>query len=78
MTVEDVHLGSPNEPLFQLISRVINVDNRGEAEFRNCTLHGVPFDGLVYRSVERPPTEPEAKQIGRQFQKRVKELTTSR
>src|SRR5262245_11151563 len=50
MTIEDVHLGSPADEFFRLVSTIARVEG-GIAEFRNCTFNGAPFDGVIYRSV---------------------------
>lgn len=75
MTVEDVHLGSPIDPLFQLVSTVVRVDN-GMVSFENCIINNVPFDGVIYRSVREVPTSKEAASIEKRFAKRVKDLGT--
>jgi hypothetical protein len=71
MTIEDVHLGSPNEPFFQLVSSVVRIDG-GRAEFNNCSFNDVQFDGVVYRAVKSPPTPREAAGIEKRFQMQVK------
>ena len=74
MTVEDVHLGSPSDDFFRLVSRVVRVESGGRTEFRNCMFNDVAFDGIIYRSVQEIPTERQAEQIEKRFQKRVKDL----
>ncbi len=74
MTIEDVHLGSPRDGLFQLISRVVKIEGSAWSEFRNCMFNEIRFDGIVYRSVKEIPNERQAEQIDKRFQKRVKDL----
>jgi hypothetical protein len=74
MTIEDVHLGSPSEPFFQLVSQVVGIKD-GVVEFKNCLFNDVKFDGIVYRSVRSPPPPNEAERIEKRFQKRVKDLS---
>lgn len=73
MTIEDVHLGSPHEQFFKMVSGAIMVDG-GRAFVNDCYINGISFDGVIYRSVRPIPSEQEAKRIERQFTKRVKEL----
>ncbi|MGJ0426151.1 hypothetical protein [Methylocystis sp.] len=74
ITVEDVHLGSPSDIFFQLISSGIAVAGAGRAYVENCVFNGVPFDGVIYRSVMSSPTKDEARRIEKRFGKRVREL----
>lgn len=74
VTVEDVHLGSPNDLFFQLIGRGFGVSGGGRAYVENCVINGIPFDGVIYRSVISAPTEGEAKRIEKRFGKRVRDL----
>jgi hypothetical protein len=76
MTVEDVYLGSPSDEFFRLVSSIVRVETGATAAFRNCLFNETPFDGVVYRSVQEIPTEREAEQIEKRFQKRVKDLQT--
>jgi hypothetical protein len=39
MTVDDVYLGSPNEPLFNLVSALVKMPGGGAAEFENCAIN---------------------------------------
>jgi hypothetical protein len=73
MTVDDVYLGSPNDPLFKLISELFRVAV-GPAEFEDLSLGGMPFDAVVYRTVVEVPTAQEAERINRRFAKQVKDL----
>jgi hypothetical protein len=73
MIVDDVHLGSPTDPFFQLISSMVNVSS-GSVSFRNCSFNGVKFDGRVYRSISTIPAPDEAEQINKRFSKRVRDL----
>lgn len=76
MTVEDVHLGSPKEPFFQLVSKIVRVDGGGTATFENCIFNEMSFDGVIYRSVQEVPTKREAERIEKRFTKRIKNLVT--
>lgn len=76
MTIEDVHLGSPNDAFFQLVSQMVGIQG-AIVEFENCLFNEVSFDGVVYRSVRSPPPPKEAERIEKRFQKRVKELSRS-
>src|SRR3982750_2829939 len=60
MTVEDVHLGSPTDPLFQRVSRSVGVSGDGGATVQNCSFDGLQFDGVIYRSVRQLPTPEQA------------------
>lgn len=73
MTVEDVHLGSPNDDYFRLISSGFGVDG-GVVEVQNCVVNGVPVDAIIYRSVRSAPSAKEAERIEKRFAKRVKDL----
>jgi hypothetical protein len=77
LTVEDIHLGSPNDKYFQRICLAIRVDKAGSswAEFKDCVINGIQFDGVIYRAVSgEPPSDREAEIIQRTFWKRVKEI----
>ena len=74
MTVEDVYLGSPVDPFFQLISSIARVEGGGTAEFRDCMFNNIPFDGVIYRSVRQVPSDRAAEAIEKRFAKRVKDL----
>lgn len=74
VTIEDVHLGSPNDQFFQIISKIVRMPDQGRAEFRDCRFNDIQFDGVVYRAVREIPTERQAEQIEKRFQKRVKDL----
>lgn len=76
LTVEDVHLGSPSEDFFQLVSSVVGVDG-GIARFTNCSFNNVAFDGVIYRSVRSVPSKPEAKRIEATFERRVKQAASA-
>lgn len=73
MTVEDVHLGSPHDAFFNLVSRVIHADN-SIVTFSNCRFNDVEFDGVIYRSVRGAPREKEAVAIEKRFTRTIKEL----
>jgi hypothetical protein len=73
MTVEDVHLGSPNDPLFQIVSGGLGVGN-AQVEVHNCSFDGLQFDGVIYRSVRKLPAAREAEQIQKRFAKSVRNL----
>ena len=66
MIVDDVHLGSPTDPFFQLISSMVNVSS-GSVSFRNCSFNGVKLDGRVYRSISTIPAPDEAEKIKKRF-----------
>ena len=74
MTVEDVHLGSPADPIFRLISRNVEVSGGATAEVQSCSFDGLEFDGVIYRSVRELPTPRQAQQIDKQFAKSVRNL----
>ena len=74
MTVEDVHLGSPSDQFFGFVSGFVRVETGGRAEFNNCKFNDIQFDGVVYRMVKEAPTDKQAHQIEKRFQKRVKDL----
>lgn len=76
MSIEDVHLGSPNDPFFHLVSSVVRADN-SIVQFENCTFNDVKFDGVVYRSLQSPPTSAEAARIDKKFQMKVRRLVSS-
>jgi hypothetical protein len=73
MTVDDVHLGSPTDPFFRLVSAAVGVAG-GPVKVSNCVLNGIAFDGLIYRSVREPPSAKEAERIEKRFSKRVKDF----
>ncbi|WP_068876890.1 MULTISPECIES: hypothetical protein [unclassified Phenylobacterium] len=77
MTVEDVHLGSPSDPLFQAISGAIGVPPgvRGEFTLKDCSINGLQFDGMIYRSDMRPTLPKDAARIERAFERKVREVT---
>jgi len=77
MTIEDVHLGSPNDDLFRRVSSAVKVDF-GWMEVHRCVFNGVQFDGVIYRSVHKVPTTRQAESIDKRFAKRVKELPKDR
>ena len=74
MTVDDVHLGSPKEEFFQLISGAMRIEN-GNVRIKNSRFNGVLFDGYVYRSVNEIPTSKQAEAIQKRFVKRVKDIS---
>jgi hypothetical protein len=74
VTIDDVYLGSPDDLFFKSISAAVRIGNGGPVEFNNCTINGIPFDGVIYRSVKEAPTKEEAERIDKRFAKRVKDL----
>lgn len=74
MTIEDVHLGSPTNPIFNRISAAVSVSGNSQVEIRNRSVNGLEFDGLIYRAVQDVPDARQAELIGKRFAKRVKEL----
>ena len=74
MTVEDVHLGSPNDPFFITLSYAIHVAGNGFARFWNCTINDVAFDGGIYRSVAASPNDRDAGKIEKLFRSKVRKL----
>ncbi|WP_237355391.1 hypothetical protein [Xanthobacter sp. YC-JY1] len=74
MTVDDVHLGSPSDPFFRMISSIVRVDGGGQVAFQNCNINGILFDGIIYRAVKSVPDQKEAERIERKFSKRVKDM----
>ncbi|MGH6728174.1 MAG: hypothetical protein ACREB8_16770 [Pseudolabrys sp.] len=74
MTIEDIHLGSPNESFFQLVSKVMRVEGGTIASFEDCKFNNVSFNGIVYRAVRSIPSKREAERIEKRFQKKVKDL----
>lgn len=79
MTIEDVHLGSPSDQFFRAISSLIRMPGAGGiAQFENCLLNEVQFDGVIYRAVKDIPTDRQAEQIEKRFQRRVKDLIAHR
>jgi hypothetical protein len=77
LTVEDVHLGSPQDSLFQLVSSLVGISGNTIARFHNTRLNGIPFDGVVYRSVKGVPASSEAKRIERDFERGLRRLTAT-
>jgi hypothetical protein len=71
MTIEDVHLGSPADDLFRIVSRAARIDG-AMAEFQNCVFGAHCFDGVLYRSVNEIPTMQQAQRIERCFVRRVR------
>ncbi len=74
MTIEDVHLGSPNDQFFNVISQLVKLNSGGYAVFEDCRINDAQFDGVIYRAVKEIPTERQAEQIEKRFAKRVKDL----
>ncbi|MFG1187612.1 hypothetical protein [Xanthobacter aminoxidans] len=74
MTIDDVHLGSPSDPFFKMISSIARIDGGGNVVFQNCILNGIIFDGIIYRSVKTTPDQKEAERIEKKFSKRVKDM----
>jgi hypothetical protein len=74
MTIEDVHLGSPHDQFFQVVSKIVKAPGQNFLQFENCQFNEVSFDGVIYRAVKEMPTERQVEQIEKRFQKRVKEL----
>ncbi len=74
MTIEDVHLGSPNDPFFQTVSRIIHADGSVGLEFSNCVFNDLKFDGVIYRALREIPSDKQAAQIEKKFSRRVKNL----
>ncbi|WP_314945877.1 hypothetical protein [Bradyrhizobium cosmicum] len=73
MTIEDIHLGSPNDDFFRVVSSVVGVEN-AVAHFQNCVFNDIRFDGMIYRSVRSAPSKAEAALIDKRFQAQVKRL----
>lgn len=74
MTVDDVHLGSPSEEFFRVISHFLRIDGRGRAFFNDCTINNIKFDGLIYRAVQEAPPPARAKAIERDFVRKVRKV----
>jgi hypothetical protein len=72
LTIDDVHLGSPHEALFRLISSAVGIEN-GAVRVENCVFNGVLFDGVIYRSVKVIPSAGEGARIEKRFSKRVRD-----
>ncbi len=76
LTAADIHLGSPSDALFRLISQAVRVDGAGFVEVHDCPIDGVDFDGVIYRSVGEPPAGADAARIEKQFVRRAKSLSS--
>lgn len=77
LTVADIHLVSPKTLLFKGIASFVRVeipDPSGFATFTNCMIGNSKFDAVIYRWVGEP-TPTQAKQVERQFKRRIKELS---
>lgn len=72
MTIEDVHLGSPNDPLFQKISRVLEVDN-AIANIGLFQYEDLSLSVIIYRSMKAPPSEREARAVEKRFERTLRE-----
>lgn len=73
ITVDDVHLGSPNDDLFRLVSSVAAIDN-SIAHFKDCSFNGVKFDGVVYRSIRSAPSKAQAQAAQKTFSREARRL----
>jgi hypothetical protein len=77
MTVDDVYLGSPNDPLFKHISGFFRVPDNfrmGPPEVEDLSLEGTSFNAVFYRAVVEVPSAEEAEKINKRFAKHVKDL----
>jgi hypothetical protein len=76
LSVFDVHLASPQDPIFQLISGAVNWQGGGVAFFENCSLNGVQVNGVMYRLTRhaRPIDARLAKRTEVVFKRKVKEV----
>jgi len=78
LTIEDIHLGSPSDQFFQLITSAVSRAGSGHTTFKDCVINGIRFDGLVYRVVRSIPNTREAKTIEKQFLKRTNDVNAGK
>jgi hypothetical protein len=71
LTIVDVHLESPQSPLF-LALRVFEVRD-SIVKFENCAINGFLFDGVIYRW-DASPSPKAVRQNEREFLRKVKSL----
>ena len=74
MTVEDVHLVNPMDPVFQFVSKTLRADD-GIIELSDFIVSDISFDAVIYRTLRTMPTSREAASIEKRFSKRVQELS---
>jgi hypothetical protein len=73
LMMEDIHLASPDEPLFQAMAGMIRAEN-AIVELQRCNLNGVELEhAYVYRLTKAPP-EIKAKQARQKFDQKVKQI----
>jgi hypothetical protein len=72
LTMQDIHLVSPDGSLFKTIAGTVPVEDRTTA-FKDCVVNGTKFDAVVYRWIGTPSPDDAAK-VERQFKRRAKEL----
>lgn len=78
LTIDDVHLGSPNEPLFRTMAKVIAVRDNAMIELENVIVQDqhsriIIEHAYIYR-LERAPPPMKAKQARQLFDRRLREL----
>lgn len=73
LTVADIHLVSPADPLFRAINSVFEIQD-ATVTFENCGINGIKFDAVVYRWTGKP-SQADALKLEKQFRRRVKELS---
>ena len=72
MTIEDVHLGSPKDEVFRLLSGTIKVFGSAWTEVTNCNFDFVLVDAVIYRTLSEPPSAQQVGQIEKRFLKKVR------
>jgi hypothetical protein len=74
LTIADIHLDSTNSAMFKTIGSMFRIEGKSVIRFVDCRLGTTKFDAAIYRWSPAPP-EKMAKQIEREFKRKVKELT---
>lgn len=71
-SIVDVFLAGPRDPVFQLVSSMINIQGNARLRFSNCFLDDVLFDALLYR-FDAEALHENADELARTFKARTKE-----
>lgn len=54
LSVFDIHLESPRDPLFQAVGSALHIKGHGNVEVHNCVFYDLLVDAVLYRMDDTP------------------------
>jgi hypothetical protein len=74
LSIDDIHLGSPNEAMFLMLASVFKIQGDSLVELKNMAVNDLVIDHAYVYRLDRAPPIIEAKQARQKFDRKVKEL----